>query len=166
MKILFGAALLALPFAVPFVHAHGDAPRSATAAVAEQTAWGIAGHAEDVGRTVAVEMDDRMRFVPDRIAVAEGETVRLVVRNRGRLLHELVLGTPDELAKHAALMAKFPAMAHDEPYMTHVGPGKSGEIVWHFNRAGSFEFACLIPGHYEAGMRGVITVVPEKGAVQ
>jgi uncharacterized cupredoxin-like copper-binding protein len=166
MKFLLNAALLALPFAVSIVHAHGDASPSATSAVAEQTAWGVAGRAGDVSRTLTVEMDDRMRFVPDEISVAEGETVRLVVRNRGRLLHELVLGTHDELVKHAALMAKFPSMAHDEPYMIHVGPGKSAEIVWHFNRAGSFEFACLIPGHYEAGMRGILTVVPKKGAVQ
>jgi len=101
-----------------------------------------------------------MRFAPDTLTVQEGEAVRFVVRNSGRMLHELVIGTPDELAKHAAMMVKFPDMEHDEAYMVHVDPGKTGEIVWHFNRAGSFEFACLIAGHYEAGMRGTITVTP------
>jgi uncharacterized cupredoxin-like copper-binding protein len=92
--------------------------------------------------------------------VDEGEAVRFVVRNSGRMRHEMVIGTRDELAKHAAMMARFPDMEHDEAYMVHVDPGKTGEIVWHFNRAGSFEFACLIAGHYEAGMRGTITVTP------
>jgi len=44
--------------------------------------------------------------------------------------------------------------------MAHVAPGKTGEIVWTFNRAGEFDFACLIPGHYDAGMVGKIKVVP------
>jgi uncharacterized cupredoxin-like copper-binding protein len=39
-----------------------------------------------------------------------------------------------------------------------VAPGKTGEIVWTFNRAGQFDFACLIAGHYQAGMIGKITV--------
>src|SRR5690606_21400269 len=91
---------------------------------------------------------------------AGGDTVRFVIRNRGRMLHEMVIGTPDELARHAALMAKFPGMEHDAPYMAHVDPGQSGDIVWHFNRSGRFEFACLIAGHYEAGMRGTLTVLP------
>jgi uncharacterized cupredoxin-like copper-binding protein len=109
-------------------------------------------------------MTDAMRFTPDTLSVQEGETVRFVVRNQGRMLHEMVIGSPGELAKHAAMMAKFPNMEHDEPYMAHVDPGKTGEIVWTFNRAGSFEFACLIAGHYEAGMRGTITVTPKPGA--
>jgi uncharacterized cupredoxin-like copper-binding protein len=49
-------------------------------------------------------------------------------------------------------------MEHDEPYMVHVAPGKTGEMTWTFNRAGDFEFACLIPGHYEAGMIGKVNV--------
>jgi Uncharacterized copper-binding protein len=90
--------------------------------------------------------------------------VRFVVRNRGRMLHEMVIGTPDALAEHAALMAKFPDMAHDEAYMVHVDPGQTGEIVWQFNRPGRFEYACLIAGHYEAGMRGFLSVTPKQGA--
>ena len=63
-----------------------------------------------------------------------------------------------ENAKHAELMVKFPNMEHDEPYMAHVPPGQTRDIVWTFNRAGTFEFACLIAGHYGAGMKGSITV--------
>jgi uncharacterized cupredoxin-like copper-binding protein len=74
------------------------------------------------------------------------------------MLHEFVLGTKQELEAHAALMLKFPNMEHDEPYMAHVGAGQKGEIVWTFNRAGEFDFACLIAGHYQAGMVGKVRV--------
>lgn len=137
--------------------AHGAAGGSATAAP-EQKRWGIAGRARDVRRTITIRMLDTMRFVPDHITVREGETVRLRVINEGRLLHELVLGDAAELAAHAELMKKHPGMEHDEAWMAHVDPGRRGELVWHFNRAGRFQFACLIPGHFDAGMVGSITV--------
>ena len=70
----------------------------------------------------------------------------------------MVIGTADELKKHAEQMRKFPEMEHEEAYMAHVKPGKSGEIVWQFTKAGEFQFACLIPGHFEAGMVGKVTV--------
>jgi uncharacterized cupredoxin-like copper-binding protein len=84
--------------------------------------------------------------------------VRFVIQNKGKLLHEMVIGTRQELDAHAALMVKFPKMAHDEPYMAHVSAGRSGDLVWTFNRPGDFEFACLIAGHYQAGMVGTISV--------
>lgn len=140
--------------------AHTDQPHKKTQAVKkEQKPWGIAGEPRDVSRTIEVRMSDRMRFTPDLVEVREGETIRFVHRNDGKMLHEFVLGTKDELDAHAALMQKFPKMEHDEPYMAHVGAGKNGEIVWTFNRAGEFDFACLIPGHYQAGMVGKIRVV-------
>ncbi|PKO64894.1 MAG: plastocyanin [Betaproteobacteria bacterium HGW-Betaproteobacteria-17] len=160
-------ALLATPLIALPAHAHGENKHAAASPViAEQTAWGIAGQPAQVTRTIALDMTDAMRFTPDTLSVKEGETVRFVVRNTGRMLHEMVIGTPDELAKHAAMMAKFPNMEHDEAYMVHVDPGKTGEIVWTFNRAGQFEFACLIAGHYEAGMRGTLTVTPKQGAAK
>ena len=145
--------------------AHGKAQHQAALsapAPKEQKDWGIAGEAKAATRSITLTMRDDMRFTPDHIEVQEGETVRLVVRNRGRVLHELVLGTPTELQAHSALMLKYPGMEHDEPYMAHVAPGKSGQIVWTFNRAGDFEFACLIAGHYQAGMKGTIRVVAAK----
>jgi len=128
--------------------------------VKEQKDWGVAGDAKSVQRILRVTMSDKMRFTPDLFTVKQGETVRLVIKNQGQLLHELVIGTPQELEAHAALMVKFPDMAHDEPYMAHVLPGKSGELVWTFNRPGEFKFACLIAGHYQAGMTGQIFVTP------
>ena len=124
----------------------------------EQKPWGIAGEAQAVSRTIEIRMTDDMRFSPDRIDVKLGETVRLVAVNAGQVLHEIVIGTPEELKAHAELMKKHPNMEHDEPYMAHVDPGQRGEIVWTFNRPGTFEFACLIPGHFEAGMKGTIHV--------
>jgi uncharacterized cupredoxin-like copper-binding protein len=93
--------------------------------------------------------------------VRVGQTVRFVMFNEGKLMHELVIGTKPVLDQHAALMRKHPTMEHDEPYMAHVAPGRHGEIVWKFNRAGEFDFACLIAGHYESGMVGKVTVVDE-----
>ena len=160
MKSTLAAALLAAAVSAP-VFAHGPATHGAPAAVVkEQKDWGIAGDAKDAKRTLRFTMGDDMRFVPSRIEVREGETVRIVVKNAGRALHEFVLGTPAELAAHAELMKKHPNMEHDEPYMVHVAPGRTGSIVWTFNRAGSFDFACLVPGHYDAGMKGVVVVAP------
>jgi uncharacterized cupredoxin-like copper-binding protein len=155
------AALLAL--AAP-AWAHGDAhPTGKPAAVVkEQKPWGIAGDAKAVRRTIEVRMTDAMRFVPDRIEVREGETVRFVIRNQGKMLHEMVIGTKQELDEHAALMLKFPGMEHDEPYMAHVAAGKTGHITWTFNRTGEFQFACLIAGHYQAGMVGTVVVTPSR----
>jgi uncharacterized cupredoxin-like copper-binding protein len=156
-------SILSLAIAVVsgLAHAHGGAkPEPATPAVKEQKPWGIAGDAAAVERTVTISMADAMRFMPDSIQVNRGETVRFVLRNDGRMLHEMVIGTRAALDEHAELMKKFPDMEHDEAYMTHVGPGQQGEIVWRFNRAGKFDFACLIPGHYQAGMRGRIVVHP------
>jgi len=155
--IAIAVALLAPPRAA---HAHGDDEhkKKASAAKKEQKPWGIASERKLAKRTLAVRMLDSMRFVPERIDVRLNETVRFALRNSGKLMHEFVIGTKAENEAHAALMMKFPGMEHDEPYMAHVAPGKSGEIVWTFNRAGTFEFACLIAGHYQAGMAGSITV--------
>lgn len=150
---------LTLALAGAPVHAHGDKHRPGPV-VKEQQAWGIAGDARAVRRTVEFRMGDDMRFRPDRLRVKRGETLRLRIVNDGRQLHEYVLGTAAENAKHAELMIKFPDMEHDEPWMAHVKPGATGEIVWTFNRTGTFEFACLIAGHYAAGMKGTITVEP------
>ena len=126
--------------------------------VKEQKDWGIAGDAKSVKREITLRMGDNMRFTPNALSFKQGETVRFVVKNQGKALHEMVIGTKKELDEHAALMLKFPKMEHDEPYMAHVAAGKSQELIWTFNRAGNFEFACLIAGHYQAGMVGKITV--------
>ncbi len=142
------------------VFAHGNEEHKKAGPVKmEQKPWGIAGTAKAGVRTIEIKMSDNMRFSPDLVEVKQGETVRFVHTNNGKIMHEFVLGTKKELDEHAALMKKFPGMEHDEPYMAHVAAGKKGEIVWNFNRVGEFDFACLLPGHYEAGMVGKIRVV-------
>lgn len=130
--------------------------------VKEQKDWGIAGDAKSAKRSITLTMDDNMRFTPSAITVKQGETVRFVVKNQGKMLHEMVIGTKKELDEHAALMVKFPNMEHDEPYMAHVSAGKTQNLIWTFNRPGEFDFACLIAGHYQAGMVGKINVLAGK----
>jgi uncharacterized cupredoxin-like copper-binding protein len=155
------AVVLAFAFAVaPPIWAHGNnhPQKPAGEVKMEQKEWGIGAHPSKVTRTIEVRMADNMRFTPARIDVKLGETLRFVVVNAGQVMHEFVLGTKKELNEHAELMKKFPNMEHDEPYMAHVPPGKKGEIIWTFNRAGEFDFACLLPGHFDAGMVGKIKV--------
>jgi uncharacterized cupredoxin-like copper-binding protein len=92
------------------------------------------------------------------IPVAVGETLQLDFKNAGQMRHEWVIGTPFEISEHLELMRRFPDMEHDEPHNVHVDPGQSRTLVWQFNREGRFEYACLLPGHYEAGMRGFAEV--------
>jgi uncharacterized cupredoxin-like copper-binding protein len=166
-KTIAGAIAAAAIAAAPTAHAHGEAAHGkpkvkhhrANLDFVEKP-FGRTGDPKHVARTIEIHGSDKMRYTPNAIAVRQGETVRFVVRNRGRLMHELVLGTMAELKEHAEWMKKHPGMEHDEPYMAHVGPGESGEIVWQFTHAGEFYFACLIPGHFEAGMTGKIVVTP------
>ena len=157
VHLLLACTIAAVTTAAPAHEKSGDKPKHSQVKK-EQKPWGIAGEPKAVERTVEITMSDAMRFTPDVVEVKRGETVRFVVKNAGKQLHELVIGTKQELDEHAAVMAKFTGMEHDEPYMAHVGPGKKGELVWHFNRAGDFDFACLIAGHYQAGMVGKIRV--------
>ncbi|HBX42541.1 MAG TPA: hypothetical protein DEH27_01455 [Deltaproteobacteria bacterium] len=119
---------------------------------------GRPGDPGDVTRSIEVEMSDAMRFRPDSIRVKRGETIRFILRNTGNLEHEMVLGTIDELKGHAEMMRKSPEMEHADPNMVSVEPGKTGELIWQFTRDGTFDFACLEPGHFEAGMVGRIVV--------
>lgn len=122
------------------------------------SAIGQPGVAASANRSVQVDMTDSMRFSPADIRVKKGETVRFVVRNAGQLKHELVLGTEKDLQAHYAQMKKNPEMEHAEPNMVTLAPGKTGEIVWRFTEAGKVDFGCLQPGHYDAGMKGAVTV--------
>ncbi len=122
------------------------------------TTFGRAGDPRHVSRTIEIDMSDTMRFTPSSIAAKKGETIRFVVKNSGKLKHEMVIGTDKQLREHAAVMKKFPEMEHDDPNHVVVDPGKSGELVWQFTKSGTVGFACLQPGHFEAGMRGSIAV--------
>ena len=157
--LLIASALSAATTSTVFAHSDKPHAKKTGSVKKEQKPWGIAGDDKAVKRTVTFSMTDNMRFTPDKLEVKQGETVKLVIKNSGKVMHEFVLGTKKDLDEHAALMVKFPTMEHEEPYMAHVGPGKTGQIVWNFNKAGTFDFACLIAGHYAAGMVGKVTVL-------
>lgn len=154
---LIGAACLALSASAfaggDHAHEHG-----AGAHANEETAIGKPGQASKVTRTIKVSMNDKMRFEPASIRVKQGETVRFAIRNAGQIKHEMNLGTEKELLEHLEVMKKFPNMEHDEPNKVTIAPGQQGEIVWQFTKAGAVIFACLVPGHYEAGMKGKVRV--------
>ena len=155
--IFVGALALYLPQAV----AHGDAKhekKEARPISTEETAFGREGDPKKAGRTLHVHMSDQMRFKPSELTVKQGDTVRFRVKNSGKVMHEMVLGTMDQLKQHAEMMRKHPGMEHDEPYMAHVAPGQTGTMVWQFTKAGEFFYGCLVPGHFEAGMIGKVKV--------
>ena len=160
------AAMLAFALVVPSgASAHGadDHSGKAKAAISpEEHAFGVEGDPRKASRTIVLTMDDSFHYSHSKIRVARGETVTLVVTNKGKVLHELVLGTASELQEHAELMRKNPGMEHDEPYMAHVKPGGTERITWKFTKPGTFLYGCLVAGHFEAGMKGTIVVAGGK----
>ena len=165
LRLLLVAGLMSTSVAM----AHGDEDHKAKAADAhahehhESDAIGVAGDPSKASRTVNVDMSDKMRFSPATVSVRQGETVRFIVKNSGAIKHEFVLGTEKELKEHYEVMKKFPEMEHADPNMVTVAPGKTGEVVWQFTKAGRVDFACLQPGHYDAGMKGAVNVAVFKG---
>ena len=125
---------------------HGDSP------------IGKPGVASKVSRTINVEMVTGMRFNPSEIRVKKGETIRFVLKNTDGVKHEFSLGTQQELLEHYEVMKKFPDMEHDEPNKITLAPGKQGEVIWQFTKADTVNFACLHPGHFDAGMKGQVIV--------
>lgn len=147
LTVLLAIATVALP--IPG-HAH-EADFSA----------GVPGDPKKPARVVLVNMQEapgKMMFVPARIEIKRGEQIRFMLSNSGELDHEFVLATTEENLKHAEEMKKNPEMEHDDPNARRVKPKKRDEIVWRFTKAGQFEYGCLIPGHREAGMTGIIIV--------
>jgi uncharacterized cupredoxin-like copper-binding protein len=143
-RIAMGATLLALVSAAP--------------AAADEPATGKPGDMAKASRTVEVRMSDTMRFTPDRIDVKPGETIHFIVVNTGQVRHEFVFGTAAHLRAHAAVMSKHPDMVHEDPGHYTVEPGRTAEFAWQFTKQGVVDFACLLPGHFDAGMRGTIVV--------
>jgi uncharacterized cupredoxin-like copper-binding protein len=139
-------------------HEHHDAMIMALPQSSQEHAIGKPGDAKRATRTVTVDMFDSMRFGPADIAVKQGETIRFVVVNKGALPHELVLGSKQELKAHAEQMRNNPHDAHDAPGAVRVEPQQKKEIVWKFTKAGTIDFGCLLPGHFEAGMVGKVKV--------
>lgn len=126
--------------------------------MAHGTEVGRQGKAANVTRTFQIDMNDAMQFLPNKIEIKAGETVRFFVRNTGQQTHEFVIGTMKELVEHAKMMKDDPHMDHKEPNMITLGPRQRGAVIWHFDKPGTYYFGCLLPGHFEAGMKGEIIV--------
>lgn len=127
---------------------------------------GKPGNAADVTRTIKISMGDNMRYSPSTIKVNNGETVRFILKNKGKLEHEMVLGSAKDLKRHAELMKKNPGMEHDDPNQVSLEPGQTKELIWQFTQQGTVDFACLEPGHMEAGMVGKFRVAAPPSAVK
>jgi uncharacterized cupredoxin-like copper-binding protein len=148
-------------------HGHGHGPGIGI---------GQPGKAAEVSRTIVMVMTDN-RFKPAKITVKKAETIRFKVKNQGRMVHEFNIGTAAMHARHQKEMASMFAqgaieidrirpdkmgaghsMKHDDPNSVLLDPGKSAEVIWTFSTDATLEFACNIPGHYEAGMKGPILI--------
>lgn len=123
---------------------------------------GRPGKAADVTRTIEIDMLEPeaggMVFSPAELTISRGETIRFVITNRGALDHEMVIDTEAANMEHAKVMMMNTDMHHSDPNAVSLKPGESGELIWTFSQPGSFQFACLIPGHLDAGMHGTLTV--------
>lgn len=127
----------------------------------EAFAAGELGDPAKPSRQVKVLMQETstgMVFVPSEINVAKDEQIEFLLENAGELEHEFVLDTKEGNQKHKALMEEHAGMAHSEPNEKELKPGEKTVLLWRFTKPGNFEYACLIPGHYEAGMHGTVTV--------
>lgn len=128
----------------------------------EAMAVGEPGKKANATQTIRVTMletdDGKMIFTPSAFKVRKGQTVRFVIKNVGEVDHEFVLDQDDKIMEHKAMMEKFPEMEHDDPNAIRLAAGESGEIIWKFTNDGTFKIACLVPGHYDAGMHGDVTV--------
>lgn len=159
---LFGAALIST---ASLTWAHGDEHLDPNMKVdnpitAQETPYGRQGFPRDAVRTIDITLNDPARYAPDLLTVKAGDTVRLRLINTGQQPHEFVLGTEESLAQHAAMMMQMPDMRHADPNTVRIDAGKTGELVWQFTHPGSFFYACLMPGHRQAGMQGRVVVLP------
>ena len=153
MIIAAALAALAAPALASGTHEGGHDKKSVI---------GEPGEKAKVTQTIKVTMketdDGKMLYIPNKINVRKGQTVKFAIRNAGELDHEFILDRQEANMEHKAVMAKFPEMEHDNPNAVSLAPGESGEIIWKFTSDGPLEFACLKPGHYESGMRGDLTI--------
>lgn len=124
-------------------------------------AAGEPGNPTKPSRAVEVTMSEgngTMTYAPNEIDVTMDEQIKFIVKNVGALKHEFFLDSFKHNASHKIEMQKNPEMEHDDPNAQSIEPGQQKEIIWRFSKPGTFEFACLIPGHYEAGMHGKVVV--------
>ncbi len=154
----FLAATFMFSLGVTAAYAHGGENHGTG-----ETAFGHPGKTKDISRTVKIEARD-FEFNPAQLNFAKGETVKFVVVNSSKHMHELTIGDAATQEEHRRMMSKMSDMAHDDDdddmpsNSVHVKPGTTGELIWTFTKEGTLEFACNFPGHADLGMEGKITV--------
>ena len=116
------------------------------------------GYTEAPSGTVMIANDPNGGSVLTELRIKEGQTVKLRFVNQGEMDHEFVMDEEHAILEHKRVMEKHPDMEHDDPNAIRIAPGARGEIIWTFTNPGTFSFACLMPGHYEAGMHGPLEV--------
>lgn len=120
------------------------------------------------GGDVEITMIDNA-FEPTALDVKLGDEITFRFRNDGELDHDAIIGTDDDQADHeqemngerAAGEDHGTAMGHEADKDTDaitVPPGKTGELTYRFEKAGTILIGCHEPGHYKAGMKATITV--------
>jgi uncharacterized cupredoxin-like copper-binding protein len=136
----------------------GTESTTTSGADAVQSDFGSPGEPADAARTVEIVANDDFSFEPAEVSVAAGETVTFRVVNQGSLIHDFTLGDQATQEEHEAEMAEMEEMAHDEPNVMTLPAGETKELTWTFPENGTVLIGCHQPGHYDAGMKGEITI--------
>ena len=144
---------------------HGDGMSSGQHQEMTHFSFGKPGTASvNVDRTVTITIEG-IRFIPNQIDVHTGETIRFVIKNTSAIEHELTLGDSVSQTIHREEMLKAATSGvsthkHHGGNTVTIPAGQTAMLLWTFAGPGNLEFDCNIPGHYEGGMKGAITVTP------
>ncbi len=169
LAVVIGASYIALNYfnaqgpSQSHDHGHGQTDKDASPPAHEHGQSGSAAVTQSASsvpmRELLIEVDDTMRFTPAVWSAVAGEPVRITLVNKGKVDHELVIGTEAEILRHAKDMTTpNAATSHHHTNDILAKPGQQAELVWTFKEAGNYAMACFETGHYEAGMKGVVTV--------
>ena len=123
----------------------------------KMSAVGMPAKTGDATKTITVDLLDTMKFNFSYLDdIKKGDIVKFVVMNKGKITHEFGIGSIEEQTAHRKMMQSMPGMKHEDGATVSVEPGKSKEIVWQFMGDSTVQFACNVPGHFEAGMHAVV----------
>ena len=135
---------------------------------------GEKGNLSEVNRTIEIKMYDNY-YEPKEINIKKGETIKFIVYNNGKLVHEFNIATKEMHLKHQPEMMKMVekeillgdridikkmkelaktdhSMGHSHSNSVLLEPDQSAELIWKFNTDADLEAACNVPGHYDSGM--------------
>lgn len=130
------------------------------------------------GDTLVVQLtgDDSMHFNGVRFTVTSGQPVRIELKNIGQnppavMAHNVVVlksGSDPEAFSFAAGQEKaegyLPTALKQEvlAFTAFAGPDDTVQATFTAPAPGEYPFLCTFPGHFAAGMHGVMVVEPAK----